>query len=792
MDQALSQLLGLPAATVAAVVGRLGDPAAGDAQTVLQRIQQKLEEKDAAADGTSVQRAKAELQYENTRLENEVHRLNRAVGELRSARDGADGEAKAARDGLAAAQSRLEETQAAAQTHQQRAAALEAQVAQMRAQTEQHGEEKRALLRQLAERREELDGRATEAGRLRETAQELEHQRATDQAELAQLRSKLSVADINEHMATKSLELARSQAAWLDEELGKAQTEAQQARAEAGRAAMAGKAEATRLRGEVEALQEQVEELGGRSAQLERRLREKLEAERQAREAAAEEAEQFRREMAAQKKLCAEWERTTDAAKQHVRAVEASLRGLEEQQRTGEERAQAAVDAAEEACSAAEARAARLEAELRAANKLVSDQAQSQLLSPTAGAAARARGAQGTLSITQLYADKLALEDRLRDADAEIAGLRQSMEQILAEIEERGPILAAEREDHRRLLTDADRIAQDLAAVRQECAAKTRALDGARKEADLAQRQLAAEQQQTRDLERQVARLLRAAEETRAGGRPLADGPAAAAMHVDGDDEQWLNDVDRVITQKLVTFADVAELVAQNRRLLRTTRELASQNRADGDGSDAGSDTGSDASGDEALEQAETLLSRLSAELDRTKTRLGAAERERDMLKALGGTPRGPLLPMAPPADTPMAPADDDLAQVQADYEAYRSEARRTRAQLEGDVARLQEETSSLRVRAAKAEAQTQFDADRMQLFARDLEARQKEVDHLRVATGRLHKQTEAYEQQLAAALQEAAAGRAELARLQRQATLLEAERNAERQHEQRRHADEQ
>ncbi|KAJ2083708.1 Filament-forming protein [Coemansia sp. RSA 988] len=838
MDTKLSELLELPEATVREVLANLeGEGSSGKAQEVLSRMQQKLQEGKEAVDGNDVHKAKAQLQYENARLENEVHRLNKNVGQLKSALDSAGSESAAARAEVQTAKEQLAKVECELQAQRKQDATVEAQQAQLREQLEQLKAEKREQLQQIGERRDQLDESAAEVRRLNEIVHDLRSQRETDQTEIARLRSQTSVADVSEHMLKQSLELAKSQAVWLDEELVKTQTELQQARTELGRAATTGKAETARLRGEIEALTEQTDEQRERNAQLERRLREKLEAERQAKEELAEREEQFRHEMAAQRRLCDEWERTTTAAKQHVRSLEVSLHELEARQRESDANTQEAVrmmeqrvSEAEEARNSAQARVEQLEGELRNANRLLSEsaQTQAQLLSPTASAAARIQGAHGSLSITQLYADKLALEDRLRNADAEIGGLRQGMEQILAEIEERGPIIAAERDEHQRLLRDADKIAQDLAGMRQEHSTQAEALKTAAREGELLRRQLAAEQQQTRDLERQVARLLRSAEETRMGGRAMSETPQdistnplaspmarrqrAHAQTTGEQDEQWLSDVDRVISQKLVTFGDVTELVAQNRRLLRTTRELAAQAAAHDDDDEVKA----------ALEQAEGMLDRLSAELETAKTRLGAVERERDMLRTLthrsdkvkeaaadegedsdgvvpppvseSGFSRGRADTISAEA-TSVQPTDGNseaLAQLQADYDTYKIEARKTRAQLEHETARLQSEASELRVRAARAEAQTEFDADRMQMFARDLEARQKEVDHLRLATTRLHNQTESYERQLESTTQEMTSERVELSRLRRQTALLEAQLETMRQNEQRWRSEEQ
>ncbi|KAJ2622243.1 Filament-forming protein [Coemansia sp. RSA 1358] len=826
------------------VLEKLGDYSSNpEIQEFLTCIQQKLEQSINYLNTDDTLKEKAQLQYENTRLESEVHRLNKSIGQTKSKLDGAKAEAVACANELREVKAKIDELQSELQSERSHKNNLTTQGAQQRDQLSTLRDEKRDLLAQIAERREQLDDRDREIRRLNEIVQDLRQQMSQDQEQLARLRSQASVSDVSEHMLKQSLELAKSQVKWLDEELVKTQTEMQQAKSELARAGTTGRAEAARQRAEIDSLNEQMEEQRQRNAQLGRMLKTKAEGERLAKEELAEQTEQFKREMAAQKKLCAEWEKTTEAAKEHVRGVEASLRELESHQQENEQKTQSAVAMmeqrvaeAEQAYNEAQEHAAKLEEELRTANQLLAESASGRppaqqgqlLLSPTASIASRLQGSQKSLNITQLYSEKIALEDKLKAAETEIDCLRQSMEQILSEIEERGPIIAAEREEYHRLLKDADQIAKDLAEMRQDNTYKDRSLKNSLKERDLLQRQLASEKQQTRDLGRQVTRLLRATEEARMGGRSIPEQPddshsasanplaspmarrakalsSASQPETSEQEEQWLNEVDRVISQKLVTFSDIVELAAQNRRLLRTTRELAAQVAQE-------EELQREANEDEvknALEQAEALLDQLSLEFEDAKKRLGVVERERDMLKTIkasriddqSAAAKKPLDQSATQPEigeffieakskektTDIAQEDSQtLAQLQDDFNTYKSETRKTRLQLERDATNLQAEVSELRVRAAKAEAQNQFDSDRIQMFTRDLEARQKEIEHLRLATSRLHKQVESYEKQLDTTAQEMSSERVELSKLRRQTTLLEAERDNMLQNEQR------
>ncbi|KAJ2235326.1 hypothetical protein GGH97_005680 [Coemansia sp. RSA 475] len=64
MEVQLSQLLGVPKPSVSAMLEKLGDLNESNTQLVLARIQEKLSESSES----SIQQAKAQVQYENTRL----------------------------------------------------------------------------------------------------------------------------------------------------------------------------------------------------------------------------------------------------------------------------------------------------------------------------------------------------------------------------------------------------------------------------------------------------------------------------------------------------------------------------------------------------------------------------------------------------------------------------------------------------------------------------------------------------------------------------------------------------
>lgn len=211
---------------------------------------------------------------------------------------------------------------------------------------------------------------------------------------------------------------------------------------------------------------------------------------------------------------------------------------------------------------------------------------------------------------------------------------------------------------------------------------------------------------QLRDLGRQVRTLMRS----------LATHEYAGIAERSGGEEEEEEELIRrradeegstnaVVEAHLVTFRTLDELQVQNQKLLRITREMGAQmekGEEEAEGRRKGVENA-------AVEEAHELILRLKDEVESQRAKTDAFVRERDMFRRMlsqrgegGGTGAGPV----GEGDVEAARV---LADVQANFDAYRAELGIDTQRLRDDLAAAQREAGGARTELAKAKAQLDF-----------------------------------------------------------------------------------
>lgn len=173
---------------------------------------------------------------------------------------------------------------------------------------------------------------------------------------------------------------------------------------------------------------------------------------------------------------------------------------------------------------------------------------------------------------------------------------------------------------------------------------------------------------------------------------------------------------DAVVSAHLVTFASINELQVQNQKLLRITREMGAQmERGEEDALGRRRDLEK-----KAVEEAHELVLRLKDEVESQRAKTEAFGRERDMFRRMlaqrgeggagavngageGGAGAGSD---AMDVDTPRL-----LADVQANFDAYKSEIAVDSQRLREDLKDAQQAASAARTELAKSKAQAEYTA---------------------------------------------------------------------------------
>ncbi|CAH1134187.1 unnamed protein product [Ceutorhynchus assimilis] len=169
-----------------------------------------------------------------------------------------------------------------------------------------------------------------------------------------------------------------------------------------------------------------------------------------------------------------------------------------------------------------------------------------------------------TMSYTTLYSQYVQAKEQLATKDEECARLNNYIACIVQEVEEKGPLIKQLRSEYSECLdmqealkTENEALTSELEQLREERAENHRMESKVARENQRMKKEVA-------DLSRQVVHLLQEVEHSRIG---------SSSVSSDNDMSDSVCSAD-IISKRLVTFNDIAELQATNQKLLALVREL--------------------------------------------------------------------------------------------------------------------------------------------------------------------------------------------------------------------------
>ncbi|GAA5903057.1 hypothetical protein JCM5296_001724 [Sporobolomyces johnsonii] len=351
-------------------------------------------------------------------------------------------------------------------------------------------------------------------------------------------------------------------------------------------------------------------------------------------------------------------------------------------------------------------------------------------LSPSAQLAVR--GQRSGRSYAEVYGEYIKMEEELARERAETKRLGECLAQILGDIEERAPLLKEQRLEYERLSTEATQLASQLAQALTDRDVSSRHAESLRLDVDRLSTDNTILSQQLSDLGRQVrtlARVLAASENPAIEGDvndPAFDEEEAAILRR----AETSGDTDSVVSAHLVTFRTINELQVQNQKLLKITRQMGAQLEK-GEEDARARRTGEE---NKAIEEAHELVLRLKEEVESQRARTEAGEKERDMLRRMLSQ-RGASLPGAGGENGAAGAGGADaleatrlLADVQANFDAYKSEIAVDTQRLRDDLAQAQKDANAARTELARSKAQGEFMAERFRLLTESYELQKGEM----------------------------------------------------------------
>ncbi|KAF9651639.1 hypothetical protein BDM02DRAFT_3184386 [Thelephora ganbajun] len=359
-------------------------------------------------------------------------------------------------------------------------------------------------------------------------------------------------------------------------------------------------------------------------------------------------------------------------------------------------------------------------------------------LSPTVAMASRAQRSGKTF--TEVYAEHVKLQEEYARKSAEYDHMDRTLQAVLAQIEERAPILTQQRLEYERLQVEAGQLASQLAcALEDRDANATLAQETSQKlkktirENELLESQLNDLGLQVRTLTKELARIQ---DPSIPSDEELEADPSMAPA----------TNMEEVITNNLVRFRSIQGLQEQNQRLLKIVRDLGARMEAE----EKGYRESLQQEQAEAVLEAHQALQKMQEDLENQKKRhevtVQAYQKERDALRAMlaraEARATGPTSRIYGESGVNGASDSElvkELAEVQSQFETYKSEMGTDTIKLRDDVMLAQKEAAQLGAALAKANASIEYLTDRHRMAQEQVAVSTREIESLNKHKQQLH-----------------------------------------------------
>ncbi|CAL1712475.1 unnamed protein product [Somion occarium] len=345
-------------------------------------------------------------------------------------------------------------------------------------------------------------------------------------------------------------------------------------------------------------------------------------------------------------------------------------------------------------------------------------------LSPTVAIASRVQKSGKTF--TEVYADYVKLQEEYTKQSIEYERMDSTLSAVLAQIEERAPLLAQQREEYERIQSEATFLADELKkAIDARDSLEKSSRDSEQKlvksvrENEFLNKQLS-------DLGRQVQTLLREL------GR--AQDPSIPSDDILEQMTQPAENIEAVITNNLVLFRSIPELQEQNQKLLKIVRELGAKLEAEEKEYRAELEKEQSEAIQEAHQAIKLLQEQLQSQKKSADITIQTYMKERDALKStlakersMGGQPRG-VNGVNGRGPTATAVAEEP-SEIQNQFDAYKTEMGEDAGRLMDEVLNSQREAGELGASLAKANAKIEFLNDRNRMLQEQIVMQSRELE---------------------------------------------------------------
>uniref|UniRef100_A0A8C7GRE6 Nucleoprotein TPR n=1 Tax=Oncorhynchus kisutch TaxID=8019 RepID=A0A8C7GRE6_ONCKI len=603
--------------------------------------------------------------------------------------------------------------------------------------------EKRELVHTLERRSQEVDYLSEDLQHLNNKVAEVNTTKMGLQLKLDELESSEVNIKYREKRMAQEKELLQDQTAWLNGELKAKSEELLALSRQKGNEILELKCSLENKEDELNRVQDQVTSLKTSSESLQKQTEDMISKLKEAKEQHASMEEKFRNELNANIKLSNLYKGAAADSESKSEELSGAVEELHKLLKDASHTTIALEVKLQEmdACRIKEAAELKdsissLEKELDNANELLSDTKLRVLseetvttMSPTAAAVAKI--VKPGMKLTELYTAYVETQEALELQRVENKRVNKYLDDIVQEVEAKGPVLKRQRDEHERMQKSVASLSAKLEQAVKEVQRLQKVTDEANKHSSVLERDNRRSEVQLADMAQQIRVLLIELEEAR--GNHVAFDEEVSSADISSTSE--------VITQHLVTFRGVEELQQQNQRLLVALRELSdAQEREETE------TTGTKRSElERSLEKAQAELEALREQRSHQMQLAESIVRQRDMYRVLlaqatgvsfpqqGGEFSLTSTPHRSPAATPTTAAPTGIiTMLQEVFSSYKRERSESDKALAEQTEKLHEQVSDQRSQNAKISTQLEFTSKRYEMLQDNVEGYRKDIASLK------------------------------------------------------------
>eukprot|EP00939_MAST-03C_sp_MAST-3C-sp1_P001677 g1677.t1 len=466
---------------------------------------------------------------------------------------------------------------------------MENDVLTAKARTERIEAEKNEALLLTAQRKMTIENLRSDLEASEKRLAQLSESSRSFSKDAREAQSKYQALHFDVEKLQKENQLMKKHSTWLDTELEKKTSELLQIRKNASDEAISLRSELDASVSRAKSLAEKLEAAEKRLIDTDGRIDGLLKNVQETRNDAAEDVESWKREVESQRSMSNMYKRNWE---EQVEKYEAQSKKYEDARNIvlRQKRKYVAAEAAHKE-QIEDLRQARdeLERQLRDANEKVEslssskasaaasadeeDEKRRRMTATTIGSVASRLmdsplAREGNIRVTEWYDRVVKAEASLEQEKRERVRVEKYLTQILKEIEQKAPIIAAQRRDYERALRSHTELSVRLEAALADAGRLRGDVDKSKESEEKAIAESKGLRKSVQDLGRQVRMLL-----WRRHSKDSLSAPSSSKK----DDPA---DADAVISEHLVTFSTVEQMQERNQQLLRVVRRLSEKHDA--------------------------------------------------------------------------------------------------------------------------------------------------------------------------------------------------------------------